>query len=398
MSSYKTSLLAAALAFASTIDAHMILKTPAPFGNPNSSPLLPDGSDYPCKMAGGAAGAAGPGNAFPLGSSQELSFTGSAVHGGGSCQVSITYDSPPTKDSVFKVIESIEGGCPANAPGNLPEDPAGSGAGKFKYTIPAELPGGNATLAWTWFNKIGNREMYMNCASVALGGGAGSGQAATNPFFTGLPDMFKANIGGDCKTTEGSDLAFPNPGASVQKAGSGATAPPTGSCAGGSGSGGSGGPSGAVPIQGGNKGLAPSGGSGGGSSPTATGAPTPASSAPAASAPVAAPSAPASASKPVQKAPVNGVAPGSAAPSGSSGTGSGSGGTTTTCDASSVGKTLCNGTGKIGTCDQGGKVAWIEVASGTVCKDGFMVASRRARFGRRDGRDLARRYAGTTWA
>ena len=50
-----------------------------------------------------------------VGSQQSLSFTGSAVHGGGSCQISLTKDLKPTKDTDFRVILSIEGGCPASA-------------------------------------------------------------------------------------------------------------------------------------------------------------------------------------------------------------------------------------------------------------------------------------------
>lgn len=50
-----------------------------------------------------------------VGSQQTLSFTGSAVHGGGSCQLSLTKDLKPTKDTDFRVILSIEGGCPASA-------------------------------------------------------------------------------------------------------------------------------------------------------------------------------------------------------------------------------------------------------------------------------------------
>ena len=90
-----------------------------------------------------------------VGSPQTLSFTGSAVHGGGSCQVSLTKDLEPTKDSDFRVILSMEGGCPASAAGNLGEDPNGSGASTFKYSIPKDVSPGQYTLAWTWFNKIG---------------------------------------------------------------------------------------------------------------------------------------------------------------------------------------------------------------------------------------------------
>lgn len=55
--------------------------------------------------------------AFDLGAGDNT-----AVHGGGSCQLSITYETDPRKQkdpSSWRVIYSIEGGCPTDAPGNL---------------------------------------------------------------------------------------------------------------------------------------------------------------------------------------------------------------------------------------------------------------------------------------
>ena len=91
--------------------------------------------------------------------------------GGGSCQVSLTKDLEPTKDSVFQVIHSIEGGCPNAAPGNLGDDANAADPTTFDYSIPQGIAPGKYTLAWTWFNKIGNREMYMNCAPIVVSGG-----------------------------------------------------------------------------------------------------------------------------------------------------------------------------------------------------------------------------------
>ena len=41
-----------------------------------------------------------------VGVPQELSFTGSATHGGGSCQISVTLDQKPTKDSEWKCLRA----------------------------------------------------------------------------------------------------------------------------------------------------------------------------------------------------------------------------------------------------------------------------------------------------
>ena len=236
------------------ISSHMIMKTPTPYGAAtiNNSPLAADGSDYPCKQRPGVYDIGSAKNEMAIGTPQELSFTGSAVHGGGSCQVSLTKDLKPTKDSKFFVITSIEGGCPANSAGNLGEDPNGSGASTFQFAIPQGTEPGQYTLAWTWFNKIGNREMYMNCAPITVTGSKKARYLSSNATeaafafglddstlpkrdLSSLPEMFKANIqsvSGDCHTADSADLAFPNPGKVVQKKGSSPLTPPTGNCGG----------------------------------------------------------------------------------------------------------------------------------------------------------------------
>lgn len=149
---------------------------------------------------------------MPVGVPQSLSFKGGATHGGGSCQVSVTLDKQPTKDSQWKVIHSIVGGCPSNSTGNLSENPDGTDASVFDFSIPEGMPNGQYSLAWTWFNKIGNREMYMNCAPIEVTGGSSS-----NDVFDSLPDMFVINIPREeCSTVEGEDFVFPSPGDSAE--------------------------------------------------------------------------------------------------------------------------------------------------------------------------------------
>lgn len=232
----------ALLGLSSIASSHMIMKTPTPFAASklaeDNGPLLPDGSNFPCKFGYDAEGAS---NVMPLGSKQELSFLGGATHGGGSCQVSLTYDTAPTKSSKFKVIHSFIGGCPArNAAGNIGSSAKTEDPDKYEFPIPDDIPQGDAVLAWTWFNKIGNREMYMNCAPVKLtGGGAAKRDLEKNETlvergmeaFDALPDMFVANIGNGCTTKDNTDLKFDNPGKSVEIISSGSLAGPVGSCA-----------------------------------------------------------------------------------------------------------------------------------------------------------------------
>ncbi|TAQ88654.1 hypothetical protein B7494_g3003 [Chlorociboria aeruginascens] len=224
------SVLAAGLIGSSLINAHMIMNTPAPYGKPDNSPLSASGSDFPCK---GIPWSGGTPTTMAIGSTQPLEFTGVAVHGGGSCQVSISYDTVNSKAAVFKVIHSIEGGCPSrDATGNLPGDNAAApDPDTYSFTIPAALPTGSATLAWTWFNRVGNREMYMNCAPITITAAASKRSdddellarngtqlmVRDQAAYNALPNMFVANIGNGCTTTENNNIGFPDAGDSVEK-------------------------------------------------------------------------------------------------------------------------------------------------------------------------------------
>ncbi|KAJ5497510.1 hypothetical protein N7463_009497 [Penicillium fimorum] len=205
---------------ATAVSAHMQLSKPYPIRSPlnkdgkgekdysYTNPLSSSGSDYPCK--GYAKDKFEAVATWAPGSSQEMTLEGSAVHDGGSCQLALTYDQGKT----FKVIESIEGDCPI--------------AKKYQFEVPSDAPSGDALFAWTWFNKVGNREMYMNCAMITIGGSGKrsvtvnsadnnhandqTGDAKTG--FSSLPDLFVANVNqaGKCVTIEGQSVHFPNPG------------------------------------------------------------------------------------------------------------------------------------------------------------------------------------------
>ncbi|KKZ63932.1 hypothetical protein EMCG_00241 [[Emmonsia] crescens] len=204
--------------FLAVSTAHMIIETPYPYGRDSltNSPLDPVGADFPCKQRKGVYDPpllSNPeANKFAAGDILELSFLGSAVHGGGSCQISISPDRYPDKNSAWKVIHSIQGGCPANVDGNLePENPEGRDAARFSFHIPESISPGLYTLAWTWLNRRGSREFFMNCAPITV---TAAKNHRTFPKYTDLPDMFIANING-CMTPEGVDIRFPNPGYSV---------------------------------------------------------------------------------------------------------------------------------------------------------------------------------------
>jgi len=55
--------------------------------------------------------------------------------------------------------------------------------------LPANVPNCDSCIfAWSWINAIGNRELYMNCADIAIRGGSGHS-------ITGA-GLLIANVGG----------------------------------------------------------------------------------------------------------------------------------------------------------------------------------------------------------
>lgn len=213
------------MALLGAVRGHMIMNTPTPYNYRGTAKLLqvdPLGETlpFPCQGMTDVVSV----TPVTAGATQVVKFTGGAQHGGGSCQFALTYEFPPPADRrKWKTIYTIIGGCPVSAAGNLPvtgrdgdgrADAAqcGDDAGtecirQFDVPVPRGVPNGNATFAWTWFNKIGNREMYMNCAPVAISGGSDGDTA----FLDALPPLFVANLPGECTTGNGV-LNVPNPG------------------------------------------------------------------------------------------------------------------------------------------------------------------------------------------
>ncbi|KAJ5976455.1 hypothetical protein N7481_010162 [Penicillium waksmanii] len=193
------------------------MTSPEPYGKDtlNNSPLAADGSDFPCKLRQGSFQAPSHENVYHIGDNQTVRLIGSATHGGGSCQISLTTDLEPSKNSKWNVIKSFEGGCPSDVSRNLNGMWNTDHDLELPFTIPEGIQPGKYTLAWTWFNKLGNREMYMNCAPITVTNAPldpPSRNVADAPAF---PSMFVANING-CMTTEGVDISFPEPGNFVE--------------------------------------------------------------------------------------------------------------------------------------------------------------------------------------
>lgn len=88
------------------------------------------------------------------------SISGIGNHWGGSCQVGFSVDNGTT----FQVATSYEGNCPNRNGGN------GADGQNFNFTVPKDMPSGQAIFAWMWFNR--EQEFNMNCAVVNITGGA----------------------------------------------------------------------------------------------------------------------------------------------------------------------------------------------------------------------------------
>ena len=89
-----------------------------------------------------------------------ISLEGTATHGGGHCQFGISYD-----DKNFVVLKTVLNDCLLDTM-------------SYSYEIPKYARGDNITVFWSWVNRIGNREYYMECADVNV---------KTNGKMTNIP-------------------------------------------------------------------------------------------------------------------------------------------------------------------------------------------------------------------
>lgn len=208
------------LALASATSAHIILTNPPRFPTTNGNgPIADNGSNYPCAASSYDMAP----TEWKAGSTMPIKVMGGATHGGGSCQYSITPDLKPSRDTQFKVLHSVIGGCITST--NTNESPSDKFEGNpvVNVKLPEDLPAGKYTFSWSWLNKIGNREFYQNCAPITV---TSSSKKTIAEAIGSLPDMYVMNVpnelNGGCSQPEGLDFEYPNPGKSVQKLPSGA--------------------------------------------------------------------------------------------------------------------------------------------------------------------------------
>jgi hypothetical protein len=105
----------------------------------------PNNFTFPCK-------------GFPVGPSTttyndntiSITLEGTAVHGGGHCQFGISYD-----NKNFLVLKTVLNSCLLDTM-------------TYTFNLPDNAPGSDLIVFWTWINRIGNREYYMECADVTV--------------------------------------------------------------------------------------------------------------------------------------------------------------------------------------------------------------------------------------
>ncbi|KAL1703973.1 hypothetical protein EV121DRAFT_206787 [Schizophyllum commune] len=297
-----------------------------------TSPLEASGSNIPCK--GYLKDTTGKDSvaSWQAGSSQQVTLEGTAIHEGGSCQLSISEDEGAT----FRVIKSFIGNCPAS-----------TGPVTLDVDIPKDAKDGDVVFAWTWNNRVGNREFYMNCAIVTIeGGGAG---------LASYPDMFVAQLSdiNSCTVPEGVDVDYPAPGDQVERAdGDDAIGAPAGDC-----------------------------GAAGGSTSASVSAPATSGSAPASSASAPATSGAPASSSASSPASSSASASSSAPASSSSAPASASSAPPSTGDSCTEGAIRCDSASEWSQCGSGTWQSEGAVPGGMTCKDGAIVpagARRRA--------------------
>lgn len=140
------------------------------------SPLTvpPDYFSFPCK-------------GFPKGpsvatfDSNTISITleGTATHGGGHCQIGVSYD-----DTTFVVLKTVLNNCLLDSM-------------TYSFDLPENVSSGNLTVFWTWINRIGNREYYMECSDVTIN----NSKHDTNTNIQGK-ELLVVNIGNNPKVPE----------------------------------------------------------------------------------------------------------------------------------------------------------------------------------------------------
>ncbi|ORX69883.1 hypothetical protein DL89DRAFT_267112 [Linderina pennispora] len=145
----------------------------APIGSPDSSqPLCKNTTPYDTPVATWTAGQPVTVHFRPH----------AAVHSGGHCEFSVSYDNGKT----FAVIHQELRYCFV---GSKPTGQVNDASVlSYTFTLPSNLPSSDRVVfSWSWVNASGNRELYHNCADIAIKGGSSNAYTAKQMTIANYP-------------------------------------------------------------------------------------------------------------------------------------------------------------------------------------------------------------------
>ncbi|KAF9167889.1 hypothetical protein DFQ26_002637 [Actinomortierella ambigua] len=108
---------------------------------------------------------------FQAGSTVSTTYEAAAIHKGGSCQWTLSYDNGKTQ----VVIQDWFRNCLRDAKSGQRYS--------IPVKIPANAPSGPALLTWIWNNNEGNRELYASSADVVIEGSSSNSLSGVAPAF-----------------------------------------------------------------------------------------------------------------------------------------------------------------------------------------------------------------------
>ncbi|KAJ2672606.1 hypothetical protein IWW42_002760 [Coemansia sp. RSA 1085] len=206
-----TSVFVYTLALVKLAAAHISIISPCPRYSPvgEKCPALPPGESYDIgeHAINGPISSVQLGGTMPLcrhttpwptpaaewtaGQQVTIKFNPSAaIHSGGHCQFSISYDNGKTFAVIHEELQYCFLGSKPASVTNTPQ------VHEYSFTLPKNLPSSDkAVFSWTWINASGNREFYMNCADVSIKGSGSSytGKQMVIANYPGYPTIPEFN-------------------------------------------------------------------------------------------------------------------------------------------------------------------------------------------------------------
>ncbi|KAG0289641.1 hypothetical protein BGZ96_006835 [Linnemannia gamsii] len=122
---------------------------------------------------------------YKAGETIQTAYSIGSSHGGGHCQWALSYDGEKT----WVVIKTMIRACLQVSP-----DLEVQAKYRIPVQLPDDLPSGNVTFMWLWFNAIGQRELYSNCADIRVVGRDGGVVTGLEPLIANYGPGYPAFV------------------------------------------------------------------------------------------------------------------------------------------------------------------------------------------------------------